>query len=258
MLIRLSLRKLGRAPASSRPLRPSQTSCHGTDTNVTRLPSARAIWAKISLNSQPCSWATVIGSTLAGTRPSRQPWTRLARSSSWTRYCTCRPPQSVGTKRVPRTWTTNRPNIPPRIVAIDQPGSDYECANGLGDAFDFNLGLPIERPAPGKRAQQGNEHHGPDSGLPGGGKEFLRSGHIDPHDVIPAAGSEIIGTVDQRVPTFEPVRVHVLAAPESDGAGPRFGLPRPGGDVPAIALKAALEAASHEAVGTCEYADLGF
>src|ERR1035441_2255655 len=27
------------------------------------------------------------------------------------------------------------------------------------------------------------------SGLPGGGKEFLRSDHIDPHDVIPAAGS---------------------------------------------------------------------
>ena len=142
MLIRLSLRKLGRAPASSRLLRASQTNCHGTGTNVTRLPSACAIWARISFNSQPCSWATVIGSTPAGTRPSRQPWTKLPRSSSWTRYCTCLPPQMIGTKRAPRTWPTNRPNIPPGLSLYTNPGRITKAPMDWAKPSISTLALP--------------------------------------------------------------------------------------------------------------------
>jgi kynurenine formamidase len=77
-------------------------------------------------------------------------------------------------------------------------------------------------------------------------QELLRAGHIDGGNVLPAAGTKIIGAVHQRARALEQVGINCLAQPKSDRTASPRRLPRPGNHPPAGPFQIALEPAAHE------------
>src|ERR1035437_3986788 len=142
-----------------------------------------------------------------------------------------------------------------RVVAVYQPGPDHIRPVGSRESLNCHLGFPIKRAAAGKRADAGDKHHSPYTCLARGCQEFLRTGHIDRRNALPAPGAVIVGTMHQRARAPEQVGINLLAETKRHRPAARLRLPRPRDDAPAVLFQLALQPAAHKTARARQDAD---